>query len=116
MKLGPRQTKWLRDLPKYEKTEGKLYRPGIGFCCLGVYADTQVSTPWEDYCEDVLEEPDWMLLGLRTEEGDFRERIYVDGRAYRSLAWLNDEGPFTTHAEMADFIRKHTDLIFTHSA
>lgn len=116
MKLGPRQRKWLRDLPKYAKAEEQLYHEGEGFCCLGVYADTQVDTPWSDYPDDSLADKDWRALGLRSGWGCFLHSIMVKGVCYASLIEVNDEGPFTSHAQMADFIREHADLIFTHSA
>lgn len=116
MKLGPRQKKWIRDLPKYAKAKSQLYKKGVGFCCLGVYADTQVSTPWEKYPPSFLMEKDWRLLGLRNEMGSFSKHIKIGGRKYVSLVELNDRGPFQTHSEMADFINKHANLIFTRSA
>lgn len=116
MKLGPRQRKWLRDLPKYAKAEKQLYQEGEGFCCLGVYADTQVDTPWSAYFPDFLEDKDWRALGLRSGWGSFSHSIMVKDACYTNLIEVNDEGPFKTHAEMADFIREHADLIFTHSA
>ena len=113
MKLGPRQEQWLADLPKYAKTKEFLYVKGKGFCCLGVYADTQVTKPWDEYDRLVLEEPDWKSLGLRSCAGRFSEPILVGEKLFSSLADVNDYGPFRSHSRMATFIREHADKIFT---
>ena len=114
MKLEPRQEQWLADLPKYAKAKGCLYEKDRGFCCLGVYAETQVSTAWGVYgTEGVLDSKSSAALGLGSEDGTFTDPIRVGESFYWSLVDLNDNGPFTDHAQMATFIREHADKIFT---
>jgi len=121
-KLGPNQRKWLRELPKYAKTEGALYIPGEGFCCLGVAAELFSPAPWEiDKGGDAfyrdrfarrnlasLAAEDWQALGLRSGAGSFDARF----SGYPNLVDVNDNNPDWTHADMAKFIRKHADKIF----
>lgn len=130
MKLGPRQKKWLRDLPKYAKARNALYAPGEGFCCLGVYADTQIEEPWEEVtgvfggsqlgykighiaCTTDLAPSDYKKLGLKQE---FCPPIRIGDRAFCDIAEVNDGGPFTDHQQMADFIKAHADEIFERPA
>jgi hypothetical protein len=125
MKLGPKQEQWLEDLPKYEKVTRRLGRVGEGFCCLGVYAHTQVEEPWivaddgvmhyryDEIHYAILAPKDAEALGLRSPSGVFKFLIKVGHRDYESLAHLNDRGPFKDHAEMAEFIRDHAEDIFT---
>jgi hypothetical protein len=124
MRLGPRQKKWVEDIPKYVQAKDNLC-DGKGFCCLGVYAHTQVEAPWnEDWSytdsryvrQDIgLAEEDYEALGLKTDSGGFNQKIRYKGIHYTSLALLNDSGHITP-TEMAAFIFKHRDIIFTKSA
>lgn len=135
MKLGPRQKQWLKDLPNFPKTTDSLaHSPDgkclDGFCCLGVYAHTQIDAPWENMHqgEPSFRTPDGSLisgdlgvqlskeLGLRDVNGKFEFPIVADdGFTYSSLVELNDKSR-KDHAWAAEFIRKHADKIFTKAA
>lgn len=128
MRLGPIQEKWLEELPRHHKTEGVLHEKVVGgldyFCCLGVFLNVLGDGCWSDESPGVfvgqhtefngeLNHEHMVILGLHNRAGLFSESIRVHGHPYTSLVHLNDNGPFTNHAQMADFIREHADKIFT---
>ena len=127
MKLGPRQTQWVEDIPLYEQAKGMLC-DGKGFCCLGVYAHTQINEPWDitdinEWCysdgitrtSTNLFENDWKRLRLRSGIGQFKSIIFWKGKQYETLIDLNDSFEITPE-EMAQFIQGNADNIFTRAA
>ena len=127
MKLGPRQKQWVEDIPQYEQAYETLC-DGRGLCCLGVYAHTQVSEPWEitdagkwyysregDPASTTLFKIDWENLGLRDWNGMFWAMLTWKNVAYESLVALNDSRRITPE-EMAQFIQDNADNIFTRAA
>jgi len=127
MKLGPRQKKWIADIPEYVQAHGELC-DGKGFCCLGVYAHTQVEEPWVDDVDNwhyldkdgrpnrvTLGDGDWEELGLWSGEGRFKVGILYKGKTYGTLAILNDSKQITPK-EMSAFIKRNASEIFKKAA
>ena len=129
MKLGPKQKQWVKDLRAgYPKCTGRLAEGNLdaitGFCCLGVYAHTQIKSPWEFTLQRLsfdsgrafsLGNNESGELGLRNSSGRLLTPVCIGGSRYTTLAGVND-GAGKDHAWMADFIVKHKDNIFTRSA
>jgi len=101
-----------------------------GYCCLGVLVDIQTDYNWTHkptfmslFYDGILSygstlSPDLAnKLGLNSVYGGFSYLgdvfdVFVKDQSYTSLTQLNDEGPFTNHTEMAEFIRDYARLIF----
>lgn len=130
-KLTVKQKHWLKEIPKYKQAQGMLC-DGKGFCCLGVYAHTQVEEPWELDIDGhyfyvtndsifsnggILDSRDTAALGLKEEYGSFldnnntRTRLRFKGIMYEALTDLNDSG-LISPKEMAAFIKVNAKYIF----
>ena len=127
MRLGKRQKQWIKDIPLYRQAHEVLC-DGNGYCCLGVYAATQIESPWENtdtkswgYSNTsgsscvMLLDADWKNLGLRNNSGTFKRSIFWKSKSYGSLIALNDSYKITTE-EMSQFIKDNADNIFTKTA
>ena len=130
-KLTTIQKQWIKDIPKYPQAKGRLCN-GLGFCCLGVFAHTQVDEPWEldsegyhiymvadssDVNTGTLGDRDTKKLGIHGHNASFKDsagrlmELEFKGVPYTTLVGLNDSGKISPQ-EMADFIEIHAVNIF----
>jgi len=132
-KFGPIQQELLEALPLYAKCTSRLYKPGIGFCCLGVEAEVHEPAPWaaigagmgytaegRHFFSDLSTER-WQALGLRNSIGAFSKAVRypdVHGRMqpFSTLVEFNDTSGYLDHEATVKFIMHHATIIFTKSA
>ena len=138
-KLTTIQKQWIKDIPKYPQANGRVC-DGVGFCCLGVFAHTQVDEPWQliedgtsavgeivpqfyevadddNFYASTLAPRDTKNLGIHGFHGAFKDstgrktKLEFKGVPYTTLVGLNDSGTISPQ-EMADFIEIHAVNIF----
>ncbi len=129
MELGPVQKMWVKSLKAHPERQlcgqlGVKERFGYKACCLGELLicfnkHNQWETSWDD---SFLSEPGGSIFGLRDLYKDIGLRSptglldhpVIFKSAYRNtLANMNDEGD--TWPEIAEFVLKNPELVFTKS-
>lgn len=113
--LGPLQQKWIIALKseEYKQGGGLLYRASNdSYCCLGVAnksCDLKETNPYALMCT-------WDKLGLRDASGSFKYSVnFNDGNKFETLIGMNDAVFKKSFKEIADFIERNPELIFTKS-
>lgn len=139
IELGPIQKAWIADLRKYPERQGRGKLGSLDsngnyrdICCLGQalitlkeYKGEQVFTSENEFLADIDHKPEdtvmftsyltnsYKELGLISQSGEIINDTFEHQNPLESLAYMNDNGK--TWAEIADFIEKNPEKVFTHS-